>query len=305
MRILVVGAGALGGYYGACLARAGRDVTFLVRPGRAEQLARNGLCIVSPLGDFRVSAKTVLAADLKSSFDLIFVGTKSYSLHEAMDHFAPAVGNATVILPILNGMSHLKTLRDRFGPENVIGGTAHISGGLDPDGRVVLVAPIDKLFFGEIDGGSSDRIRELAAVLGGCGFEAIATNSIMQDMWEKWAALACAAGMGCLMRGTVGAIVAAGGTDAMLRSMDECWAVAAAAGFPPRQAVTDFCRRIYTEAGSPVQPSMMRDIERGSVTEGSHILGSFAAQARALGVPTPILDLACINVAIYEANRVT
>ena len=119
MRILVVGAGALGGYYGACLARAGRDVTFLVRPGRAEQLARNGLCIVSPLGDFRVSAKTVLAADLKSSFDLIFVGTKSYSLHEAMDHFAPAVGNATVILPILNGMSHLKTLRDRFGPENV------------------------------------------------------------------------------------------------------------------------------------------------------------------------------------------
>jgi len=126
---------------------------------------------------------------------------------------------------------------------------------------------------------------------------------IMQDMWEKWAALACGAGMGCLMRGNVGEIVAAGGAEAMLRSIDECWAVAAAAGFPPRAAITDFCRTHFTAAGSQIKPSMLRDIERGSVTEGDHILGSFAAQARALGVPTPILDLACIHVAIYEASR--
>jgi hypothetical protein len=94
----------LGGYFGACLVRAGRDVTFLVRPRRADQLAQDRLCVVSPNGNFDVPAATVLAADLRSHFDLVLLGTKSYSLHEAMEQFAPAVGPTTAILPILNGI---------------------------------------------------------------------------------------------------------------------------------------------------------------------------------------------------------
>jgi 2-dehydropantoate 2-reductase len=116
MRVLVIGAGALGGYFGACLARANRDVTFLVRAGRAEQLTRDGLRVVSPHGDFTVSAVTVLAEDLHEPFDLVLVATKSYALHEAMEQFAPAVGSATAILPILNGMAHLDVLSAVLAP---------------------------------------------------------------------------------------------------------------------------------------------------------------------------------------------
>src|SRR5690348_241946 len=127
MRTLVIGAGALGGYFGACLARAGREVTFLVRQRRAEQLARNGLRVISPHGDFTVPAATVLTHNLNGPFDLILLATKSYSLHEAMEQFAPAVGSTTAILPILNGMAHLDTLGARFGAERVLGGTALIT----------------------------------------------------------------------------------------------------------------------------------------------------------------------------------
>jgi 2-dehydropantoate 2-reductase len=186
MRILVIGAGALGGYFGGCLVRAGRDVTFLVRPSRAEQLARDGLQIVSPHGDFSVSVATVLASGVREPFDLILVGVKSYSLDEAMDQFAPAVGPNTVILPILNGLGHLDRLSTRFGADRVLGGMANISAGLDAEGRVVQFFPNHDLVFGEVPGGFSDRTRALEACFKGAGFNGRASDVVMQDMWEKF-----------------------------------------------------------------------------------------------------------------------
>src|SRR5450432_881372 len=152
MRILVIGAGALGGYFGGCLIRAERDVTFLVRPRRAEQLARGHLHIISPHGDFTVPATTVLAGAIRGPFDLVLVGVKSYSLDEAMDQFAPAVGPNTMILPILNGMGHLDRLKVRFGAEHVLGGMANISAGMDAEGRIVQFIPLHDLVFGEMAG---------------------------------------------------------------------------------------------------------------------------------------------------------
>ena len=148
MRTLVIGAGALGGYYGACLTRAGRDVTFLVRPRRAEQLAHDGLHVISEQGDFAVTATTITAGNIRASFDLILVAVKAYSLNEAMDQFAPAVGPATAILPILNGMTHLDNLTARFGPDRVLGGLAQISATLDSVGQVVHFGG-SELVFGE------------------------------------------------------------------------------------------------------------------------------------------------------------
>jgi 2-dehydropantoate 2-reductase len=304
MRILVIGAGALGGYFGACLVRAGRDVTFLARPRRAEQLAKDGLCVVSPHGDFDVPAKTVLAADLRDHFDLILLSTKSYSLHEAMEQFAPAVGPRTAILPILNGMAHLDALTARFGVEHVLGGMASISATLDAAGRVVLMFPNHGLVFGEIAGGFSERTTALSALFEGSGFDPDASDKILQDMWEKWAQLGVGAGMTCLMRASIGDTLAvSGGRELILRLLAECCAVATAAGFPPRQPWTEFATTVFTTAGSPLKASMLRDIERGSPTEGEHILGELVSRARALGVETPILDIARIHVAAHEAGR--
>jgi 2-dehydropantoate 2-reductase len=304
MRVLVIGAGALGGYFGAGMARAGRDVTFLVRPRRAEQLAQGGLCVVSPHGDFSVPAVTVQADDLRGVYDLILVGTKSYSLPEAMDQFAPAVGPATAILPILNGMAHLDILSARFGTEKVLGGKAVISASLDDDGRVVMHAPVHVLSFGELHGGFSDRTRALSNLFDGCGFEAPASANILQDMWDKWAQLAAGAGMNCLMRGTLGDILSVpGGQEAILSLYAETRAVAAAAGFPSTPAYVDFTTKMYTMAGSPLKASMLRDIERGGATEGEHALGDLVSRGRTLGVATPLLDLARIHLATYEAAR--
>jgi 2-dehydropantoate 2-reductase len=304
MRILVTGAGALGGYFGGCLIRAGRDVTFLVRPHRAEQLAGKHLHIVSPLGDFAVPVATVLADAIRRPFDLILVSVKSYSLDEAMEQFAPAVGPNTMILPVLNGIGHLDRLIARFGAAAVLGGMANISVAIDADDRVVHLIPLNNLVYGEIAGGISSRVNALHAVMDGAGFNARPSDTVMQDMWEKFAQLGVGAGITCLMRTSIGDIMAApGGRDATLRLFDECGAVASAAGFKPRDAFVRNSLALVTAAGSPLKWSMLRDIERGSTTEGEHILGDMVARARALSVKTPILDLARTHVAAYEIAR--
>jgi len=304
MRTLVIGAGALGGYFGGCLQRAGRDVTFLVRPPRAEQLARDGLRIVSPHGDFTVPARTALAGDIGEPFDLALVTVKSYSLNEAMEQFAPAVGPGTSIVPLLNGMAHIDSLRARFGGDRVVGGTVIIAAVLDAEGRIVLSLPNHDLTYGELAGGTSDRTGALAEFFADAGFKARASDMILQDMWEKWTALTAFAGITCLMRASIGEILAAPrGRDAILALFDECRAVATASGFAPRPAIVDFSIGVFTREGSPLKASMLRDIERGSATEGEHILGDMATRARGLGIATPILDLARTHVAAYEGGR--
>jgi 2-dehydropantoate 2-reductase len=304
MRILVIGAGALGGYFGGCLQRAGRNVTFLVRSRRAAQLARDGLRISSPHGDFALPARTIQADGIGEPFDLILLAVKSYSLEEAMEQFAPAVGPATAILPVINGMSHIEKLAARFGADRVLGGTAMISATLNEDGHVVQLMPAHHLVFGELAGGVSDRGRALAEVLGGAGFDLRASDVMMQDMWEKWAGLASTAGITCLMRANLGDIIAApGGHDVAVRLFRECSAVADAAGFPPRPPFVEMCVTMFGTAGSPLKASMLRDIERGAPTEGEHVLGDLAERARGFGIATPILDLARCHVAAYEASR--
>ncbi len=305
MRILVIGAGALGGYFGGCLLRAGRDVTFLVRSHRAEQLARRGLEIVCPHGDFTIAAPTIVAGDIHETYDVILVGTKSYSLDEAIEQFAPAVGPDTMILPILNGMAHIDSFSMRFGADRVLGGSAMISATLDTEGRIVLFVPTHDLVFGELAGGSSDRTRSLMAVFDRAGFNPRVSDIMVQiqEMWEKWAALATNAGMTCMMRASIGDIIAAGGGEAFLRLFDECRAVASASGFPLRPHFLEMCTNMFTMKGSPIKASMLRDIERGSATEGEHVIGDLSTRAQTLGIETPILDLARIHLGAYEAGR--
>jgi 2-dehydropantoate 2-reductase len=304
MRILVVGAGALGGFYGAHLARAGRDVTFMVRRGRADQLSRGGLEVVGPDGGFAVSPKIALAKDVTTAFDLILLALKSYSLAEASDQFAKAVGSGTSILPVINGMAHIETLANRFGADRVLGGMAMVSATLDSDGRVVQLLPNNELVFGELLGGTSERIAAISNTFEGAGFNARASATVMQEMWEKWTLLSTNAGATCLMRASIGDILAAPeGDEIILRLFRECSAVAETAGFKPRPPFVEFCMTLLTQAGSPLKASLLRDIERGAPTEGDHVLGDMVKRARKLGVDTPILDLARANVAAYEIGR--
>jgi 2-dehydropantoate 2-reductase len=303
MRILVVGAGGIGGYFGGRLLNAGRDVTFLVRQRRAAQLADSGLVVRSPLGDLDLPAPPmVMAEDLKGTFDLILLSCKAYDLEAAMDSFEPAVGPDTAILPLLNGMRHMDLLKARFGAGRMLGGLCVISAVLDPEGRVLHLNDLHALSFGEPDSVRSPRIEAIAAALSNAGFDARLSDTIVQDMWEKWIFIATGAGATCLMRASIGDIVAAGAEYVVTALLDESVAIAEAEGFPPRPAAIERTRDAYTKPNSTMTASMLRDMERGGPIEADHIIGDLLRRSGDHAA-SPMLRIVLAHLKAYEARR--
>jgi 2-dehydropantoate 2-reductase len=305
MRILVVGAGAIGGYFGGRMLQAGGDITFLVRPRRAAELADAGLVIKSPNGDVTLkNPPTVQAEELSENFDLVMLSCKAFDLVDAIKSFAPAVGPQTVIIPLLNGMRHLDVLDGKFGRERVLGGLCAIAATLNEHREVVQLQPMQSLNFGERDGKHPDRIEALAQVMASGKFGAAASQNIVQEMWEKWVFLASLAASTCLMRASVGAILAApAGKDFILGVLDECSAVAAAEGYAPSGPFFERVRGMLTAEGSQMTASMFRDIKAGAPVEADHVLGDLIARGDAAKVPVPKLRVAHTHLKVYERQR--
>jgi 2-dehydropantoate 2-reductase len=305
MRILVVGAGAIGGYFGGRMLQAGRDVTFLVRPRRASELASAGLVIKSPNGDVTLKNPPAVQADkLTEKFDVVLLSCKAFDLEDAIKSFAPAVGPNTSIIPLLNGMSHLDTLDAKFGSERVLGGVCGIAVTLNEHREVVHLAPLQWLNFGERDGKTSDRVRAIAEIMAG-GISGLGVSEdIIQEMWEKWVFLASLAASTCLMRASVGNILASpGGKDFILGMLDECGAVATAAGHAPRAPFLQRTLGMLTAEGSPMTASMFRDIKAGAPVEADHVIGDLVARGEAAKVPLPKLRTAYTHLKAYEKQR--
>ena len=304
MRYLVVGAGALGGYFGGRLLEAGKDVTFLLRPGRAKALQATGLVVKSRRGDLALAAPPFVLADgIGAPFDIVIVGCKAYDLAETMAAFAPAVGPETAILPMLNGMRHLDELQRRFGRESVLGGLCMISATLDAAGVVQHLNELHSIVFGELDGSPSARIDAIASDFADTRFDGRASSEIVLEMWEKWVFLSSAAGINCLMRATIGQIVAGGGAGFGLALLDECRAIAAANGFAPRPPAIERTRAMLTAAGSPISASMLKDIERGGAVEADHVLGDLIARDPNPPQGVSLLRVAYAHLKAYEARR--
>jgi 2-dehydropantoate 2-reductase len=308
MRILVVGAGAVGGYFGGRLLEAGRDVVFLVRPERAARLAASGLTIRSDSGDAVLSSPpTVVAGRLSGPFDLVLVSCKAYDLEEAINAFAPAVGPGTAILPLLNGLRHLDVLDARFGADHVLGGQCLISARLEGDGRIVHLSDLHRLTFGErAPHGLTARVEAIADVMAGARFEGRVSEAILLEMWEKWVFLASLAGLTCLMQASIGDIVAAGGADLATGLLEECRSIAASAGWPPRPEFLEMANARLTDPDSTMKASMLGDVERGGRTEADHVLGDLLRRRRQ---PAPEADHSLLRIAYtalrsYEARRV-
>jgi len=305
MRILVVGAGAIGGYFGGRMLQAGRDVTFLVRPRRAAELADAGLVIKSPNGDVTLrQPPTVLANDIAEPFDVVLLSCKAFDLDDAMKSFAGAVGPRTAIIPLLNGMLQLDRLDEKFGRERVLGGLCAIAVTLNERREVVQLQPMQSLNFGERDGTLSERVRAIADVMASGRFGSVASEHIIQEMWEKWVFLASLAAATCLMRASVGTILAVpGGKDFILGMLDECSAVAAAEGFAPRAPFLERTRGMLTAEGSQMTASMFRDIKAGAPVEADHVVGDLIARGDAAKVPVPRLRTAYTHLKAYERQR--
>jgi 2-dehydropantoate 2-reductase len=304
MRTLVVGAGAIGGYFGGRLLAAGRDVTFLVRPRRAQQLRDYGLNIDSPVGNASISnPPTVLAENLRPQFDLVLLSCKAYDLEGAIQSFGPAIGPDTVILPLLNGLGHLDALDARFGAGAVMGGLCFISVSLDATGRIGHFAAHQSLSFGERDHSRSPRSEAILKELQTGGFDVARSDNIIQDMWEKWVFIASGAGITSLMRSPTRDYMAAGGADLALRLIEECARIAAQAGHAPSQATIARAQAFLTAPDSDFVASMARDIEKGNRTEVEHILGDMLKRRTDAPNGLSLLEVACTHVRAYESKR--
>ena len=310
MRLLILGAGGTGGYFGGRLVQGGADVTFLVRQARAEQLGDHGLVIHSPLGDATLKVNTLTADQLASAaattpFDLVLLSCKAYDLDSAIEAISPAVGEHTYVLPILNGLRHYETLGARFGADKVMGGHAFISVTRNEQGDIVHLTKAASLTFGERDRPTqSETCRALDTALKHASVEHEHAQNIEQAGWDKYSFLTALAGATCLMRASIGDILATDdGEDFIRRLYAECCATPAAAGLPIAPHVQQKALGVLTQRESPLTASMLRDLQARQRTEGPHIVGDMHQRAQDAGIDAPTLGLAWGHLQAYEQGR--
>jgi 2-dehydropantoate 2-reductase len=306
MRILVLGAGGIGGYFGGRLAEAGADVTFLVRPRRAAQLAADGLVLRSPHGDLTRPVRSVGAEALAGDgrYDLVLLTCKAYDLEPAIAAISPAVTEGAAVLPMLNGLRHLDRLDAAFGAERILGGLCHIAATLTPEGEVRHLNRLHALTLGPRQPGQQPVVERFAETARNARFDLRVSDDPLQDMWEKFVLLATMAGMTCLMRANVGQIMQADDGEALMNeALAEIDGVAASAGHGSRPNRLAAARSTLTERGSAFAASMLRDVERGGPTEAPHIVGDMLARARGAGHATPLLRTAWCHLQAYEGRR--
>lgn len=305
MKLLFLGAGATGGYFGGRLANAGADVTFLVRAKRRDQLARDGLRIEDERGNLTLSVKAITRDEIGAPYDAIVLSSKAYDLDGAIDDIRPAVGETSLVLPILNGMKHFDALDAAFGANRVLGGLCHISATLADDGTIRRFGQLEVLTLGpRFDEQKNEATRLYDTLAKGAG--ARYSDSILAAMWEKWFFIAALASSTCLMRATVGNIVRAGaGAHFMAGVIGECAAVAEANGYPPQSKGLDFVRTLLTDPQSTMSASMLRDIQRGGQIEADQIVGDLIRRGHERGVATPLLDIAYLNLQAYQNGLTT
>ena len=300
MRALVVGAGSVGGYFGGRLASAGRDVTFLVHPRRAAQLAGK-LTISSQSQETVVPIKLITAGEAAGEFDVILLAVKAYQLDGAIEDFAAYVSQSTVILPVLNGMKHMDTLRSRFGAVHVLGGVARIATTLDERGRILDQANFHDLSYGEWSGERSPRIVALDEFMRGAGFDARLSTDIEREMWEKWAMLASLGAITCLMDGDIGQVSRApGGVEFVRALFGEVTAVIARAWRPLSESFKSQVLSFLTDRASSLTSSMYRDMKASQRIEANQIVGDLVNRGAAAGVATPLLSTVLVRLKVYE-----
>ena len=304
MRILVLGAGGIGGYFGARIQSAGGDVTFLVRPARAKNLIANGLHVSSALGDVHAVPSVVTSIeDPSHTFDVIILSCKAYDLNSALESISPAIGANSVVLPLLNGVAHLDTLDARFGRERVLGGVAQIAVTLAPSGEIRHLNRMHRLSIGSRCMPVPKQIYLMADLLS-TSIDFFLSDHIEQDMWDKFIFLTTLAGATCTMRANLGEILSTVAGEAFIVGLlDECESVALANHRTPNPDQLLVYRNQLTKRGSGLTASMLRDIERGGPTEADHIIGDMVLRADVSGIRVPLLKLAYSHLQAYELSR--
>jgi 2-dehydropantoate 2-reductase len=304
MKILILGAGAIGGYFGARLLEAGQNVTFLVRPTRKAILDAKGLQLTSIRGDFSRPVNSVTEVRVADQFDAVILSCKSYDLDSSISAVRPAVGENTVVLPLLNGRSHMERLNAEFGATRVLGGLAKIVIAQSPDGSIQHLNDWCTIIFGEQNGVMSARVQALQAAFPDGSVEAKAVSDIHQQMWEKLVHLSTLATVTCLMRASVGEVARApGGIELFMRVLDLHAEVAKREGHAPSAVFMQDYRKLFSDKTAAYVPSILRDIERHKPIEGDHIVGYMLDKLRKHGLDASLHEISYMHLRAYEERR--
>lgn len=300
MKILVVGAGAIGGYFGGRLAEKGEDVTFLVREKRKELIDQHGLSIKSVNGSMQLEPKAIISGEQAEPFDLILLSVKSYHLNQAIKSMNPYVGENTYILPLLNGIAHIDLLQTAFGKEKVLGGLCFIESTLDEKGNIVQMSPLHELVFGPLSTSNQLRLSELKKVLSGSKAEITYSDSIEQEMWHKYGFISVLSGATSLFRSPIGPIRDDHSGKAVIHSaLDEVISIAEKINAPVADNIKEIVWNKLQILGHQMKSSLQRDMEKGLQTEADHFFGYLLEQKGSL-TSAPVLSAIYANIKIYE-----
>ncbi|MFM1653138.1 2-dehydropantoate 2-reductase [Brevibacillus sp. B_LB10_24] len=307
MKVLVLGAGAVGGYFGGRLAEKGADVTFLVREKRKQQLAERGLRIESVHGDVRLEPNVITSGEAVEPYDLIMLSTKAYSSEQllaAVESVAPYVGEHSLILPLLNGIAHMELLQQRFGEERVLGGLCFIESTLNEHGDVIQTSPVHRLLYGEWRGGRSSRVEALEELFADANASYVLSEDIVREMWHKYMFIATMSGMTTLMQAAVGPIRESQyGPELTRQLFEETAAVIRATGASIDSQIVDKQMDTFGKQGYKMKSSMLRDMEKGLPVEADHLQGYLLRLAEQHGVSAPLLQIVYNNLKVYEIKR--
>lgn len=290
MRIAVLGAGAVGSYYGARLARAGHDVHFVARDAQVEAMQRSGLQVRSPLGDdrlFPVNATT--DAGTIASADLILVTVKLWATEIVVRAVQPIVRSSTVVVSLQNGVDKDDVIAGIVGRDHVVGGVTYIFADRPEPGLVVHSGRMQRIVVGELDGGRTDRVDRITNALVDAGIDGVATTDIRRELWEKFVLLAANSSVTAVTRDTVGAVRTRPATRTLYRdAMAEVVAVARAEGVPIADDFVEDRMRFLDTLPADGRASMAMDLLRGRPLELEWLSGALVRRGERSGVPTPI-----------------
>jgi 2-dehydropantoate 2-reductase len=289
MRIAVVGAGGVGGYFGGRLAASGADVHFIARGAHLRAMQQNGLRLISPKGDVyipRISASDNPAAI--GPVDVVMFAVKLYDTEQAVSMLPPLIGPRTIVLPFQNGVDGVAIVTRAVGAAHAGGGTCYVSAAISEPGSIKHTA-MDHLIFGELDGSRSERLEMLLAACSKTNFQSTLSSDINVDIWTKFTRLSVLSGMTAVTRSPLGVIMQDPELRAMLKgAIAEALAVANAKGIPVRSDMAEEVTTAYDALPPQTKASMLVDLENGRRLELPWLSGAVARIGREVGVPTPI-----------------
>jgi 2-dehydropantoate 2-reductase len=294
MKIVIMGAGGVGGYYGGLLAQAGHDVVFIARGAHLKAIQDQGLKVKSVLGDF--SVPPVRAIDRPSGAeiaDLVIVATKTYHTDEAAQAIKPMVGTNTVVVSLQNGVDAVERIGKVLGKEHLLGGATWLSAAVEAPGVIGHYSQFRRIVLGEMNGRITPRAEAVAEALRRTPATVELVGNIQQVLWTKFVFISSVSALGGLTRVAMGAYRHLSEARAVLTEvMSEVAAVARAQGVDLGEDIITKSLAFIDAAAEDLKPSMQRDIEAGRMSELESMIGVVVRLGRELGVPTPVMRFA-------------